>query len=249
MQRSIHRGLATAAYILLLVRQSFFLPPLLLFAAGTAESAHLHMESGALNRNVIDLPPICKGEMFPNLPGLFLHHCMTRSTGGDWIQRRELKPGAVLLTCYRPPTHPQHQKTLVKYERQYIYNYACRVACIQKCLKQVNAVFPTRFFCVLLEHYRYWTSRSAVLTHPEHMLLSCPLYSDVGPGQTATSVFHLDQNRSSGIIYLHCVCVCVSSVYNSVLCVCVCLSNLQPPYRFATGRNQCQRLEQRETPL
>lgn len=64
-------------------------------------------------------------------------------------------------------------------------------------------MFPTRFFCVLVEHYRYWTSRSAVLTHPEHTLLSCPLYSDVGPGQAATSVFHLDQNRSSGIIYLH----------------------------------------------
>lgn len=54
------------------------------------------------------------------------------------------------------------------------------------------------------------------------MFLSCPLYSDVGPGQAATSVFHLDQNRSSGIIYLHS-CVCVNSVYNSVLCVCVCV--------------------------
>lgn len=75
------------------------------FAAGTAESAHLHMESGSLNRNVIDLPPICKGEMFPNLPGLFLHHCTTRSTGGDWIQSRERKPGAALLTCYRASTH------------------------------------------------------------------------------------------------------------------------------------------------
>lgn len=125
------RGLSTAAYILLLVRQS---SPPPLFAAGTAESAHLHMESGALNRNVIDLPPICKGEMFPNLPGLFLHHCMTRAPAGMGSKEETENPErrCLLVTPHaRPPPPP----TLVEYERQYIYNYACSVACIQECLK------------------------------------------------------------------------------------------------------------------
>ncbi len=96
-------SIPTPPTLTLSLSHSLFLGPPL--AAGTAESAHLHMESGSLNRDVIDLPLFVRGKCSQTSLANFAAAAQPWNTAGLRFERREKKKSISITVI----THFNHQ--------------------------------------------------------------------------------------------------------------------------------------------
>lgn len=98
------------------------LPPSTL-AAGIAESAHLHMESGSFNRDVIDLPPFVRGKCSQTSQANFCSAAQRGTRRGFGLregEKRKHQQRRTPVTAHTG-THSQSRSTveyLIGYKRE-----------------------------------------------------------------------------------------------------------------------------------
>lgn len=81
-------------------------------AAGTAESAHLHMESGSFNRDVIDLPPFVRGKCSQTSQANFCSAAQRGTLLGAGLREEEKRKHQQRCTLVTTHARPASRNTV-----------------------------------------------------------------------------------------------------------------------------------------